>query len=37
MVALQERKRDLFQWIDEGGARSGAICADDVRDLLGLG
>ncbi len=38
VVALQERKRDLFQRVvDEGGALSGAISADDVRDLLGLG
>jgi len=37
VVALQERKRDLFQRVvDEGGAMSGAITADDVRDLLGL-
>jgi SNF2 family DNA or RNA helicase len=36
VVALQERKRDLFQRVvDEGGALSGAITADDVRDLLG--
>ncbi|EWT02359.1 helicase SNF2 [Intrasporangium oryzae NRRL B-24470] len=38
VVALQERKRDLFQRVvDEGGALSGAITSDDVRDLLGLG
>ncbi|WP_235506364.1 DEAD/DEAH box helicase [Terrabacter sp. Root181] len=37
VVALQERKRDLFQRVvDEGGSLSGAITADDVRDLLGL-
>ncbi|MDN5767974.1 MAG: DEAD/DEAH box helicase [Humibacillus sp.] len=37
VVALQERKRDLFQRVvDEGGALSGAISADDVRDLLGM-
>ncbi|MER7072271.1 DEAD/DEAH box helicase [Terrabacter sp. NPDC000476] len=37
VVALQEHKRDLFQRVvDEGGALSGAISADDVRDLLGL-
>lgn len=36
VVALQERKRDLFQRVvDEGGSLSGAITADDVRDLLG--
>jgi superfamily II DNA or RNA helicase len=38
VVALQDRKRDLFQRVvDEGGALSGAITADDVKDLLGLG
>jgi SNF2 family DNA or RNA helicase len=38
VIALQERKRDLFQRVvDEGGALSGAITADDVKDLLGLG
>jgi superfamily II DNA or RNA helicase len=37
VVALQERKRDLFQRVvDEGGALSGAITAEDVRDLLAL-
>ncbi|MDN5795718.1 MAG: DEAD/DEAH box helicase [Intrasporangium sp.] len=37
VVALQERKRDLFQRvIDEGGALSGAITADDVKALLEL-
>jgi SNF2 family DNA or RNA helicase len=37
VVALQERKRDLFQRVvDEGGSLSGAISAGDVRDLLGL-
>ncbi|GAA2740997.1 DEAD/DEAH box helicase [Terrabacter aerolatus] len=37
VVGLQERKRDLFQRVvDEGGSLSGAITADDVRDLLGL-
>ena len=36
VVALQERKRDLFQRVvDDGGSLSGAITADDVRDLLG--
>ena len=36
VVALQERKRDLFQRVvDDGGSMSGAITADDVRDLLG--
>jgi superfamily II DNA or RNA helicase len=38
VVALQERKRDLFQRVvDDGGSLSGAITSDDVRDLLGLG
>jgi superfamily II DNA or RNA helicase len=38
VIALQERKRDLFQRVvDEGGALSGAITADDVKDLLDLG
>ncbi|WP_330474983.1 DEAD/DEAH box helicase [Terrabacter sp. C0L_2] len=37
VVGLQERKRDLFQRVvDEGGSLSGAITADDVRDLLTL-
>ena len=37
VVALQERKRDLFQRVvDEGGALAGAITADDVKDLLDL-
>ncbi|GAA6525356.1 DEAD/DEAH box helicase [Intrasporangium sp. DVR] len=37
VVALQERKRDLFQRVvDEGGALSGAISTEDVRALLGL-
>ncbi|MDC5696036.1 DEAD/DEAH box helicase [Intrasporangium calvum] len=37
VVALQERKRDLVQRVvDEGGALSGAITADDVKDLLDL-
>ncbi|MGW5240491.1 DEAD/DEAH box helicase [Monashia sp. NPDC004114] len=37
VVALQERKRDLFQRVvDDGGALSGAITADDIRDLLSL-
>ncbi len=37
VVALQERKRDLFQRVvDDGGALSGAITADDVKDLLDL-
>jgi SNF2 family DNA or RNA helicase len=36
VVALQERKRDLFQRVvDEGGSLSGAITPEDVRDLLG--
>ena len=36
VVALQERKRQLFERVvDEGGSLSGAITADDVRDLLG--
>ena len=36
VVALQERKRDLFQRVvDEGGSLSGAITSDDVRELLG--
>jgi len=36
VIALQERKRDLFQRVvDDGGSLSGAITADDVRDLLG--
>ncbi|MGN6754396.1 MAG: DEAD/DEAH box helicase, partial [Intrasporangium sp.] len=37
VVALQERKRDLFQRVvDEGGALSGAISAEDVKALLDL-
>ncbi|MDV3221121.1 DEAD/DEAH box helicase [Intrasporangium sp.] len=37
VVALQERKRDLFQRVvDEGGALAGAITSEDVRDLLEL-
>jgi SNF2 family DNA or RNA helicase len=37
VVALQERKRDLFQRVvDEGGALSGTISADDVKALLDL-
>ena len=37
VVALQERKRDLFQRVvDEGGSLRRAITADDMRDLLGL-
>ncbi|MCU1538647.1 MAG: SNF2-related protein, partial [Humibacillus sp.] len=37
VVALQERKRDLFsRVVDEGGSLSGAITAGDVRDLLTL-
>ncbi|MEO7130653.1 MAG: DEAD/DEAH box helicase [Dermatophilaceae bacterium] len=37
VVALQDRKRDLFQRVvDEGGSLSGAITSADVRDLLGL-
>lgn len=35
VVALQERKRDLFeQVVDEGGALSGALTAEDIRALL---
>ncbi|MGL5862126.1 MAG: DEAD/DEAH box helicase, partial [Phycicoccus sp.] len=35
VVALQERKRDLFaQVVDDGGALSGALTADDLRELL---
>ncbi|MGL5910799.1 MAG: helicase-related protein, partial [Phycicoccus sp.] len=35
VVALQERKRDLFaQVVDDGGALSGALSADDLRELL---
>ncbi|MDN5791183.1 MAG: DEAD/DEAH box helicase, partial [Micrococcales bacterium] len=37
VVALQERKRDLFQRVvDEGGAPSGAMTGEDVKALLGL-
>lgn len=36
VVALQERKRDLFQRVvDEGGSMTGVVTADDVRALLG--
>lgn len=35
VVALQERKRDLFdQVVDDGGALTGAVTADDLRGLL---
>ncbi|AKU18623.1 hypothetical protein VV02_04055 [Luteipulveratus mongoliensis] len=35
VVALQDRKRDLFdRVIDDGGAMSGKITADDIRALL---
>ena len=35
VVALQRRKRDLFdRVVDDGGAMSGAITADDIRALL---
>ncbi|WP_051749966.1 DEAD/DEAH box helicase [Phycicoccus jejuensis] len=35
VVALQERKRDLFtRVVDEGGAMSRALTADDLRGLL---
>ncbi|GGL38676.1 DEAD/DEAH box helicase [Phycicoccus endophyticus] len=35
VVALQERKRDLFaKVVDEGAAMSRALTADDLRDLL---
>ncbi len=35
VVALQQRKRDLFERVvDEGGSMSGAITADDIRALL---
>ena len=36
VVALQERKRDLFArvLVDEGGALSGALTADDIRGLF---
>ncbi|MBD3782521.1 MAG: DEAD/DEAH box helicase [Micrococcales bacterium] len=35
VVALQERKRDLFtRVVDEGAALSRALTADDLRDLL---
>ena len=35
VVALQERKRDLFtRVVDEGAAMSRALTADDLRDLL---
>ena len=38
VVALQERKRDLFQRVvDEGGALAGAIGPDDIKALLDLG
>lgn len=36
VVALQQRKRDLFaQVVDEGEALAGAVTADDIRGLLG--
>lgn len=35
VLALQERKRDLFDRVfDEGGALSGEISAEDIRALL---
>ena len=35
VVALQERKRDLFaRVVDRGGAVDGALTADDIRGLL---
>ncbi|MGL4745358.1 MAG: SNF2-related protein, partial [Dermatophilaceae bacterium] len=35
VVALQERKRNLFaKVVDDGGALSGALSADDLRELL---
>jgi superfamily II DNA or RNA helicase len=35
VVALQERKRDLFdRVVDDGGALTGAVTADDLRGLL---
>ena len=35
VVALQERKRDLFaRVVDEGGALSASLTADDLRELL---
>jgi SNF2 family DNA or RNA helicase len=35
VMALQERKRDLFaRVLDDGGALSGALTADDIRGLL---
>ncbi|MBK6887669.1 MAG: DEAD/DEAH box helicase [Tetrasphaera sp.] len=38
VVALQHRKRDLFQRVvDDGGALSGQITADDIRALLDEG
>jgi SNF2 family DNA or RNA helicase len=36
VVALQERKRDLFaRVVDDGAVLSSAISADDLRELLG--
>ena len=36
VLALQERKRDLFEKVvDDGGALSGAITSADIRALLG--
>ena len=36
VVALQERKRDLFaRVVDDGAVLSSAITADDLRELLG--
>nr|WP_257908536.1 C-terminal helicase domain-containing protein [Janibacter limosus] len=38
VLALQERKRDLFERVvDEGGALSGAITSTDIRALLDPG
>ena len=35
VLALQDRKRDLFtQVVDDGGALSGALTADDLRGLF---
>ena len=37
VLALQERKRDLFERVvDDGGALSGAITSADIRALLGV-
>ena len=35
VLALQDRKRDLFtQVVDDGGALSGALTAEDIRGLF---